>query len=48
MRIHTQRAGVLLDAIVALAFVLLAAFALERLGISFGELVHSARQFFGQ
>ena len=37
----------LLDAVVAVALVLLGAFALETLGITFGQLVHGAMRFFG-
>lgn len=46
MRLRSDRAGVLLDAVLVLGLVLLGAFALDRLGISFGEILHGARQFF--
>ncbi len=46
-RARSSRGGVLLDAVLALGLILLAAFALERVGISFGEILHSAFHFFG-
>ncbi len=46
MRLRSVRGGVLLDAVLVLGLVLLAAFALDRLGLSFGEILHGARQFF--
>jgi hypothetical protein len=42
-----QRGGVLLDTVLALALILIGAFALESIGISFGQLVHGAERFFG-
>ena len=42
-----QRGGILLDAVVSLGLILLAAFALESLGISFHEITHAALRFFG-
>ena len=42
-----RRGGVLLDVVLSLAFVLLGAFALHSLGISFHEILHGALQFFG-
>jgi flagellar biogenesis protein FliO len=47
MRFRSERGGVVLDLVVAFAFVLLLAFALSRLGVSFSELLHAARTFFG-
>jgi len=41
-----RRGGALLDGVLSLSLVLLGAFALDRLGISFGEILHGARQFF--
>jgi len=41
------RGGVLLDAVVVLALILVGAFALESVGISFHELVRGAESFFG-
>jgi hypothetical protein len=42
-----QRGGVLLDLVLSLAFVIVGAFALESIGITFGQLVHGAMRFFG-
>jgi len=42
-----QRGGVVLDLILATAFLLVGAFALNSLGISFTSLVTGARHFFG-
>jgi hypothetical protein len=42
-----RRGGVLLDLVLSLGLVLLAAFALNSLGISFHEILHGALQFFG-
>ena len=47
-RLRTGRhGGVVLDLILAVAFVLLGAFVLDRLGISFADLLRRAGQFFG-
>lgn len=47
MRLHrSPRGGVLLDAVVALGLLLLAAFALAHFGITFSEVVRGARHFF--
>ncbi len=46
MRLRTVRAGVLLDAVLVLGLVLFGAFALDRLGVNFVEILHGARQFF--
>jgi hypothetical protein len=43
----SHRAGVLLDAIVGLALIVLGAFALNSLGLSFHEILHGAARFFG-
>lgn len=45
-RLRSPRAGVALDLVVAAGLVLLAAFALSRLGIGFHELLDGARRFF--
>jgi hypothetical protein len=42
-----RRGGFLLDAVLALALILLGAYALESIGINFHQLVHGALQFFG-
>lgn len=42
-----RRGGVALDLIVGLALILLGAFALNRLGISFHAILHGASRFFG-
>jgi Sec-independent protein translocase protein TatA len=42
----SRRGGVLLDAVLAVALLLLGAFALDRMGVHFGEIVRGARQFF--
>jgi len=42
-----RRGGVLLDLVVGLALVLLGAFALSALGISFHEILRGAGRFFG-
>ena len=42
-----MRGGVLLDLILATAFVLLAAFALELLGVNLAEILSGAGRFFG-
>lgn len=44
---RNRRGGVVLDLLIALALVLLAAFALAALGITFREIVHGASRFFG-
>jgi hypothetical protein len=44
---RSQRAGVLLDLVVAAGLILLGAFALSSLGISFGEILSGAGHFFG-
>jgi hypothetical protein len=42
-----RRGGVLLDAVVSIGLILLGAYALESVGISFGQLLHGALRFFG-
>jgi len=42
-----QRGGVLLDLVLAFAFVIVGAYALESIGITFGQLLHGALRFFG-
>lgn len=44
---RNRRGGVLLDAVLALAIILVGAWMLQSAGISFHELVHSAARFFG-
>ncbi len=42
-----RRGGVLLDLVLAVGLILLVAFALFTLGITFGEILSGARHFFG-
>jgi hypothetical protein len=42
-----RRGGLLLDAVLSLGLVLLGAYALDSLGISFAHLLHGALHFFG-
>ena len=42
-----RRGGVLLDAVLALALLLVGAYLLHSAGLTFHELVHGAAQFFG-
>jgi hypothetical protein len=42
-----RRGGVLLDAVIALGLVILGAYALDMLGLSFREILHGALHFFG-
>ncbi len=44
---HNSRGGVLLDAVLVLAFVLVGAYLLHSAGLSFHDLVHGAESFFG-
>ena len=44
---HSVRGGVVLDIIVGGALLLLGAFALAALGLSFHEVLHGAAHFFG-
>jgi hypothetical protein len=44
--LRSQRGGVLLDGVLGLSLILLGAFALDRLGLHFGEILNGARQFF--
>lgn len=44
---RNRRGGVLLDLVLAVGLVLLAAFALYALGITFGEILSGAGHFFG-
>jgi len=46
-RMRGARGGALLDAIVGLGVVLVGAFALYHLGLTFTEIVHGAGAFFG-
>lgn len=42
-----QRGGALLDLVLAMGLILLAAFVLWTLGITFGEILNGAGHFFG-
>ena len=42
-----RRGGVLLDAFLAFALLILGAFALESMGLTFVQIVHGAARFFG-
>ncbi len=42
-----QRGGVLLDLVLSFALVMVGAFALESIGITFAQLLHGATRFFG-
>lgn len=42
-----SRGGVLLDVVVVGAIVLLGAFALNAIGLSFSQILHGAARFFG-
>jgi hypothetical protein len=42
-----RRGGALLDTVLSLAFILIGAYALESIGISFGQILHGALRFFG-
>jgi hypothetical protein len=44
---RSTRGGVVLDLVIAFGLILLAAFALEWLGISFADLLQQAARFFG-
>jgi hypothetical protein len=39
--------GILLDLVLAVALILLGTFVLSLLGVTFGEILQGARQFFG-
>lgn len=41
-----RRGGLLLDAVLSFAFILMAAYALDSVGISFHQIVHAAARFF--
>jgi len=43
-----ERAGVVLDAVLAVAFLLVAAFVLDKAGVTFGDLWTGALRFFGR
>jgi hypothetical protein len=47
MRIRSRRAGILLDGVLAIAILVVGAYALDRLGITFSMILHGARQFLG-
>jgi hypothetical protein len=42
-----SRGGVFLDFVLVTAFVLLGAFTLNALGLTFGQIMHGAAHFFG-
>jgi len=44
---QSHGAGVLLDLVLAAGIVLVGAFVLSSVGLTFGELVHGAGRFFG-
>ena len=44
---RNRNGGVLLDLVVGAALVMLGAFALDALGITFPEILHGASRFFG-
>jgi hypothetical protein len=44
---RNRRGGVLLDAVLALALLLVGAYLLQSAGLSFHELLHGAARFFG-
>ena len=44
---RNHRAGVLLDSVLAAGVVLVGAFVLYSVGITFGDLLHGAGRFFG-
>jgi len=44
---RSVRGGVLLDGFLAVGLLLLGGFALDRLGLTLGEIVRGASQFFG-
>ncbi|MGI0129674.1 MAG: hypothetical protein ACREDE_01390 [Thermoplasmata archaeon] len=46
-RIRNRRAGVLLDAVLSLGIVLVAAFVLESMGVTFVQVLNGALRFFG-
>ncbi len=45
-RFRSQRAGVLLDAVLAVGIVVIAAYGLAHFGITFSQVLHGARYFF--
>jgi hypothetical protein len=47
MGMHSRRGGVLLDGVISMGLILLMAYALDRIGISFAELLQGAAHFFG-
>ena len=46
-RIRNRRGGVLLDGVLSVGVVLVGAFLLESVGITFADLLHGALRFFG-
>ena len=46
-RIRSRRGGVVLDLVIAVGLILVAAFVLSRAGIDLHELIEGARRFFG-
>ena len=47
-RTRARRAGVLLDAFVIAALLLLGAFALDQAGVTLYQILHGAENFFGR
>jgi hypothetical protein len=43
----SRRGGVLLDVVLSLALILVGAYALESIGITFHQILHGALHFFG-
>jgi hypothetical protein len=48
MRIRSGRGGVILDVVVALGLLVLAAFALSHIGITLPDLIHGVQRFLGR
>jgi len=46
-RPFNRRGGVLLDTVLSFGLVILGAYALNSMGLTFGELLHGALRFFG-
>ncbi len=45
-RFRSERGGVLLDAVLAVGIILLAAYGLAHVGLTFSQVLHGARYFF--
>jgi hypothetical protein len=46
-RLRSRRAGVVLDVVVAVGLIVIGAFVLEAVGVSWADLVHGVERFFG-